>query len=109
MVVPATALAGALSVTARSAMGVPVTVKEVVLLAPLLLVALMTTVTGLPSSGAVPVQFQVPLVLPLCVTVPLPDCTLMVTGSSMSEKVPLLETLDSSATVTSPLFDTVGG
>src|SRR5207302_1235807 len=69
---------------------------------------LMTTVTGPPSSGAVPDQLQVPLVLPLCVTEPGPDCTLMVTGSSTSEKLPVLVTLDRSAALTLPLLLTVG-
>src|SRR5438270_442163 len=79
-----------LSAATDGATSLPLTVKEVVLIDASAFLAWMVTVYGLDSSGAVPVHFHVPPVLPIWLTEPPPDSTVMVTESSTSENVPVL-------------------
>src|SRR5205085_6390436 len=84
------AVTDGLSAATEGATSLPLTVKDVVLIDPSAFLAWMVTVYGLDSSGAVPVHFHVPLVLPTWLTEPPPDSTVMATESSTSENVPVL-------------------
>src|SRR6266702_3848772 len=84
------------------ATSVALTMNDVVVTEPSALVAVMVTVYGLDSSGAVPVQLQVPLWLPTWLIEPV--LAVMVTASSTSAKVPMLPTAVNYGAVTEGLL-----
>ena len=89
------------------ATSLPCTLKLVLLTDWSAFVAVIVTVYGLLSSGAVPLQLQLPLWPPTWLTVP--TSVLIVTASSTSANVPLLLTAVNSGCVTDDwLADTVG-
>ena len=84
------------------ATSLPCTLKLVLLTDWSAFVAVIVTVYGLLSSGAVPLQLQLPLWPPTWLTVP--TSVLIVTASSTSANVPLLLTAVNSGCVTDDWF-----